>query len=322
MSADLNELTRQLPEGTEARVERTVQQMRAKLRAAMDGETRLKLTRMSHESEKEVGLPIPIQIFSGYLKEVKEVLDSVEDLELWMLVTKYRGALRATSGALPQLKAFREQLQSIAKADKLLENVPSTETLDSLQKWLEKCLEQEEEGANPIAKILKIEDDILGVYRCYQDGSEERPNTAQIRIYWAVIGLVALDRGWDVEALTIVVLTHELGHAFTQLGADIDGRRWAPQVFAGAELSLKEGLAQYFTGRVLEKIKRSHPKALKVFDELTKCQSKPYQVHKAWASKSPESVRRAMVEVRRLHKTTLEDFQSHLEQAEKGMNPH
>jgi hypothetical protein len=39
-----------------------------------------------------------------------------------------------------------------------------------------------------------------------------------------------------------VVLAHELAHAYTQLGADIDGRRWAAPSFAKAETALKEGL--------------------------------------------------------------------------------
>jgi hypothetical protein len=48
--------------------------------------------------------------------------------------------------------------------------------------------------------------------------------------------------GCAVDDLAIVVLTHELAHAYTQLGADIDGRRWAAASFAKAETELKEGL--------------------------------------------------------------------------------
>src|SRR4029077_10395808 len=44
--------------------------------------------------------------------------------------------------------------------------------------------------------------------------------------------------GCDVEDLTVVVLTHELAHAYTQLGADIEGRRWAAPLFAKAEIAL------------------------------------------------------------------------------------
>ncbi len=42
-----------------------------------------------------------------------------------------------------------------------------------------------------------------------------------------VIGLVSEWLGCAVEDLAIVVLTHELAHAYTQLGADIEGLRWA-----------------------------------------------------------------------------------------------
>ena len=40
-----------------------------------------------------------------------------------------------------------------------------------------------------------------------------------------VIGLVSEWLGCAVEDLAIVVLTHELAHAYTQLGADIEGHR-------------------------------------------------------------------------------------------------
>src|SRR5438045_984553 len=72
---------------------------------------------------------------------------------------------------------------------------------------------------------------------------------------WGVIGLVSDWVGSSVEDLTIVVLTHELAHAYTQLGADIDGRRWPAAAFRRADLPLTEGLAQYYTQAVLERLK-------------------------------------------------------------------
>lgn len=106
--------------------------------------------------------------------------------------------------------------------------------------------------------------------------------------------------GCAVEDLAIVVLTHELAHAYTQLGADIDGRRWAAASFAKAETELKEGLAQYYTERVLRRVERRYGGALKVFLDLVPRQPEPYRAFQPWAEKSsPEAVRRAMLEVRR-----------------------
>jgi hypothetical protein len=54
----------------------------------------------------------------------------------------------------------------------------------------------------------------------------------QIRLYWVVIGIAARTLGVAVEALTIVVLAHELARAYTHLGRDIDNERWDTGHFA------------------------------------------------------------------------------------------
>ena len=120
-----------------------------------------------------------------------------------------------------------------------------------------------------------------------------------------------------------MVLTHELAHAYTQLGADIDGRRWAAASFAKAETGLKEGLAQYYTERVLHRLERRFGGALKIFLDLVPRQPEPYQVHQQWGKKSsPEAVRRAMLEVRRWNEGKLADFSRRLDAAQKELAPH
>ena len=86
-----------------------------------------------------------------------------------------------------------------------------------------------------------MSEDFLGVYEYDASGlfaDEQAVNRATIRLYWGVIGLVSEWLGCVVEDLAIVVLTHELAHAYTQLGADIEGRRWAAPSFAAAESAL------------------------------------------------------------------------------------
>jgi len=65
-----------------------------------------------------------------------------------------------------------------------------------------------------------------------------------------VIGVCAGWLGVPVEELAAVVLAHELAHAYTHLGRDVDGRRWEAQAFRDGEHAPKEGLAQYYTARV------------------------------------------------------------------------
>jgi hypothetical protein len=104
---------------------------------------------------------------------------------------------------------------------------------------------------DPLKRVLLVSEDFLGVYEydakdLFED--QRAVNRATIRLYWGVIGLVSQWLGCAVEDLAVVVLTHELAHAYTQLGADIEGRRWAAPAFARSETALKEGLAQYYTG--------------------------------------------------------------------------
>lgn len=74
-------------------------------------------------------------------------------------------------------------------------------------------------------------------------GRTGNANRGSIEVYWAVIGLVAALLDVRIEDLTTVVLTHELAHAYTHLGYDIDGANWPGQCFAKTESVLKEGLA-------------------------------------------------------------------------------
>lgn len=147
-------------------------------------------------------------------------------------------------------------------------------------------------------------------------------NKASIHIYWGVVGLVSEWMGCSVEDLGIVVLTHELAHAYTQLGADIEGRRWPAWNFADAEPGLKEGLAQYYTDRVLNRLKNRYAGAVRVYETMLPNQPEEYKAHLPWVKEfSPESVRHAMLEVRRWKEGKLDDFTRRLKEAEKKLHP-
>lgn len=185
-----------------------------------------------------------------------------------------------------------------------------------------------------VIEILEVKKDVLGVYEIMPESPrrpfphtdpddllvETIPNSARIRLYWAVIGLVGSLRGWDIEALTIVVLTHELAHAYTQLGADIDGHRWSARGFTASELHLREGLAQYYTKRVLARLPQSLGGAARVFDELLACQSEPYHAHEDWEEYTPEVIRSAMLRVRRnMEGSCIDEFAKYLDEAKNQL---
>ncbi|MFM8359773.1 MAG: hypothetical protein ACKOET_14610 [Verrucomicrobiota bacterium] len=128
-----------------------------------------------------------------------------------------------------------------------------------------------------------------------------------------MITLAAEWLGCEVEALTLVAMVHELAHGYTQLGADIDGRRWPAREYLPAEPALVEGLAQYYTERTLGRLRRDCPGALRVFLAMLPRQPPSYRVHARWISDhSPEAVRQSMLEVRRGREGTLGAFEARL----------
>lgn len=113
-----------------------------------------------------------------------------------------------------------------------------------------------------------------------------------------------------------------MAHAYSQLGADIEGRRWVAREFAKAETGLVEGLAQYYTDRVLRRLSKRHPGALAAYEQMLPRQPVDYRTHLLWVREnSPEAVRRAMIEVRRWHEGTLAAFNRRLAAAEQALQP-
>lgn len=68
-----------------------------------------------------------------------------------------------------------------------------------------------------IDQVKTFKKDILGIY-CFS--GREAP---RIELYWMAHALFASAFGVRIEDLALVTLTHELAHAYTHLGRDIDG---------------------------------------------------------------------------------------------------
>jgi hypothetical protein len=162
--------------------------------------------------------------------------------------------------------------------------------------------------------LFQYDEDILGSYSFSLRDSKR----GKIEIYWGVIGAVARLLGCSASSLTGVALIHELAHAYTHLGADIEGRRWRNPAFAHSEQAVKEGLAQYYTCWVARRFHdRQQPALLEAFEALLKVQSGFYHTHLDWLERfSPEMVRAAMLQVR-LHRNgvDLDVFQKTLQAA-------
>ena len=173
--------------------------------------------------------------------------------------------------------------------------------------------------------MLAVREDFLGVYEYHYNSRDLYPdeyaiNKATIRLYWGVIGLVSEWLGCTVEDLAMV--SQRNYHAYTPLGADIEGRRWPASSFT-TESGLKEGLAQYIMPPTescgewgIATVARSK--------SMRQCYlgNPSLTVLKNWVKDfSPEAVRRAMLEVRRWQEGKLDDFNRRLGKAQKELQP-
>jgi len=143
-----------------------------------------------------------------------------------------------------------------------------------------------------IKEVFTIPKDALGAYLF------ELP---MVHLYWMAIGIVAANLSLSVEALTVVVLAHELTHAYTHLGRDIDGVRWHTESFADADVNIVEGLAQYYTEVLCCNLDHRIPGLLMAYQKLLERESGPYIVHLQWAARTShakEIVRGTLIECR------------------------
>jgi hypothetical protein len=53
--------------------------------------------------------------------------------------------------------------------------------------------------------------------------------------------LISAQIGIDIEDLTVVILSHELAHAYTHMGLDIDDRKWETESFRDSENPFERG---------------------------------------------------------------------------------
>ena len=253
-----------------------------------------------------------IQLVPGVPVELEKV-EFADEKWLAILLAPWRSTLttlRAGSNEiggklLPELFAQENQSERFPEIDR---------DLRAVEDFAESLL-RDAAAFDLVTEIHAIDEDILGRYSFKISPYTNEVADARIDLYWGVIGLVARALGVTVEGLTEKVLAHELAHAYTHLGADIDGERWDSQHFVKAARGLKEGLAQYYTGRIVERIQRQFPDAEHAYKTLLPHQPDEYRTHNTWveAGRTPEEVRLAMISLRRKGLGTIEDFAGALE---------
>lgn len=324
MAIYLEDLLTQIPDDTEERVERARKKWNNTIRELLRKETGLLLNR-----PKKPGIgtnetvAIPVNLVPG-LPDVLQEIKFEEDTWLIAQVSPFRADLERVAASGPgiqrMLRLFSDNPQAASVLQGRHQHFPPT--LELTRELLRRL-----DTSDPVKKILAVNQDVLGTYTYQIHPPEYRhdyyqrqffytdPLQGHIELYWAIIGLIAGMLGVAIEELTVVVLIHELAHAYTHLGADIDGDRWGSKDFHAAERGLKEGLAQYYTAVVCQRLNSQIPGAFVAYETLLKRQPPDYHTHESWLQEAkPEEVRFAMLESRRQASSTVADFEQRLEE--------
>lgn len=252
---------------------------------------------------------VPVRIVAGMPARFEALISSF-DPAVWPFLLRLR-LLEATLEGLQFTEAKYPELY-IEEESEIARGIPLgfTESglfIEKLVAWLNKRKVQDQ--------IRAIQEDVLGAYFFY---------VPEISLFWMVIGVMSGVLGVPVEALTVVVLAHELAHAYSHLGRDIDSSRWDTQAFARAEMPIAEGIAQFYTDAVCRKLEDRLPAALGAYRALLEYQAGVYRVHERWSdpklkvaskdgtARAGEVVRSCMIECRKASLTSYGEFESSL----------
>lgn len=298
--AKLWDLIEQAGAGAEEQVEAAKKRYLDQVRATLRDLTRLKF---SFKQEKEFQhTAVPIKIVPGLPEPLQEIADKelpsgekwgVETIGLWKHDISI---LQSTCERLvPLLNTLYGSSEWKARAERYGDALASTEDVArELADYAAK--------AELLNQIARIEGDVLGVYRA---SARLFPDRGGIELYWVVIGAIARLRGIDAGALAVVVMAHELAHAYTHLGLDSNLRRWE-EGFWGCQPAILEGLAQYYTHKTVETLKneKGYFEIWHAYEELTSLQEQNratiYINHLKWVRQvSPEAMRQGLLDMRR-----------------------
>ncbi len=252
---------------------------------------------------------------NGFPPAVARLIDQHQDRTLWRLILafpKLGGVVDGLGLLLANWDEFEQwlELPPVAKGSR-----PALEKSVEVAKALQSLA-----VTKKVFELLKqIDEDILGVYRF---GDKQGP---RVEVFWMAQALFAGAFGLRIEDLTVVTLAHELAHAYTHVGRDIDGEAWREPGFGESALEVVEGLAQFYTATVAQKLWSRAPGVFPAYEKLMAHQSGPYHAHEQWLKDTPnqrgETIRFAMLRARSKGKVADADWLAMLDETKKTLKP-
>ena len=273
------------------KVERTFRQWNLIIRDYLRNETGLRL------SVGDDTRSIPVRVQGGFPKPFEDLI-SGSNVWLMTILLNRPSIINTAKG----MDFFDREFSNLLSKEFIDPDMITHQEIKRVKDFV-RYVALEAEKLALLNQIQNIEDDILGAYFF---------NIPVVHLYWMVIGAMAAILDVSVESLTVVVSIHELAHAYSHLGRDIDGGRWATRFFANTDLRIVEGIAQFYTKVTCDKLSNRIPGALEAYTKLMELQPEPYRVHNEWIENTKavgEVVRATMIECRCNNKVNYKDFQ-------------
>lgn len=256
-------------------VERTFKRSNNLVREHLRAETGLKL------NVGEDLTSIPVEVVDGVPPPMAALLDQFADIAPFLL---NQPLLRSTVDGLRFLEFHEDYAEAVLDVPPTWDYIidpPPGGVLTHVRTYAERLISIVSER-NAQRSLLAIDCDVMGAY-FFRKG--------RIHLYWMPIAIIAKSLGVSIESLTIIVLAHELAHAYTHRGRDIDGHDWQTEPFAHADLRIVEGFAQHYAEAVCRRLAHREPDLTPTFERLLTQQSEPYTAFKGWIESGSESVR-------------------------------
>jgi hypothetical protein len=256
----------------------TVKRWNTTLRAEVRTITALKFT----DDSGRLTASIPVAVIDGMPGPLAEATNHIEAWQWWLIL--HRPNLEQADQGLKLLVDQKDLLsQKVGDISRRIEGVGLSRSL--IEDILAKSVDDD-----VLARFQMIQEDILGAYWIH---------ASKIQLYWMTLAIFAPLFRVSLSTLTVAVLCHELVHAYTHRGVDIDGASWPTTRFIETDIHVKEGLAQYYTEQVMRALGSRLPDGLDTFLAKTSKQSAPYTDYQNWLGEnkqpSPEAVRMAML---------------------------
>ncbi len=169
-------------------------------------------------------------------------------------------------------------------------------------------------------KIESIMDRVFNVKENGMEvwGSYKYPS-GQIEIYYLPILIFSKLMNILPEITAVVVMAHELAHAYHHLGKDKDGNMW--NSYFEAESKIKEGLAQFYTLKFVEDYENQYPVLRQAYTYIIAHQTGEYRIHENWVNFGNENVRLALLIARISNIAVYDKFLEQLTKSDNLLHP-